>query len=407
MQTIGWSLASVAVPDGSRSAFQINEGLCDILAGGRCVAFVGAGFSRPIGMPTWAELLNELVLSAERFGKDADTLILCRRCIEERDFTVAATIVRRLLPSAEIDAAVQRAFSESKFTNAPTAQKAIMIRRMKALAGGPWAGIITTNYDTLIERALTDSESRRARVALDYSRQLGTVLHELSQDEMFFVKLHGSISHSHIMLSTKEYDEAYIASSKIRIFLNSTMLAHTVIFLGASVEDNILQVRRELCVDYGGHLPTAYALLPKDGRNERRAEWLRDFARIETLFYPPGDHEALDDFLVASSKLTDLSRLWEATLSSRAATLKKIRDRDRLLNEMGAINRAIFEHVAVQRSGAISKQDILSEDEHVRISVPYARLTVTETFYRIMYMVSVGLIAELDTGEDLVYSIDN
>lgn len=382
------------------------DGLRDRLATGRCVAFVGAGFSRPIGMPTWGGLLNALIQAAEDWGKNPAAVSRCRQCIGDGDFTIAASLVRQLLPAADIDNVVQREFAEGRLATAPAPNRAAMATRMRALVSGPWAGIITTNYDTLIERALAESESRRAKVAIDYSRQLGTILHNLSGGEMFFVKLHGSISHSQIVLSTDEYNDAYLASSKIRNFLYATMLAHTVVFLGSSLEDSILQVRRELCSDYGGHIPTAYALLPGDDRNRRREDWLREFARIESLFYTEGDHEALDDFLVASSQLRDLSRTWEAGLTQKAVSLRRIRDRDRVLNEIGEINRDIFNFIARHCGGAISKRDMLTEDEAGQISERFPQLTPTEIFYRIMYLVSIGLITEIETGAELVYSID-
>ena len=45
------------------------------------------------------------------------------------------------------------------------------------------------------------------------------------------------------------------------------MLRYHIVFVGCSLEDEILRIRRKLCFDFSSRIPTAYALLPESENN--------------------------------------------------------------------------------------------------------------------------------------------
>ena len=280
--------------------------LLDKLRARNCVAFVGAGFSLPIGMPTWGGLLHLLVERARSLGREALQLTQCVECIDEKDFIVAASILRRMLNRAEILDVIGSAFSMQHYQTANADKRVRMDERIRSLVRAPWQGVVTTNFDELIEVGYQKWTPNPPQFALDFETQLGTILSRRKEGGSFFVKIHGSVGLSKIILNPQEYDAAYYTENKIRNLLNAVMLSSTLVFIGCSLEDTLLSIRKQICADHGGHIPTAFALLPCTPSNLRRSDWLREDLRIEPIIYPiANDHLAVDEFLVCCGNLVE------------------------------------------------------------------------------------------------------
>src|SRR5262249_9396282 len=135
--------------------FRLPADFRERLRARQCVAFVGAGFSMACGMPGWDGLLRKVLADASNaFAESADRLQECESAIAQGQFSHAAESLRRLMADGEFDESVRLQFNSNVLRSAPEEKKARMLRRMENLVRAPWAGIVTTNYDELIEDAL-------------------------------------------------------------------------------------------------------------------------------------------------------------------------------------------------------------------------------------------------------------
>lgn len=249
----------------------VPELLRNRLARRQCVVYVGAGFSMACGMPGWLILLKRLLEYAKKADVDdtsenRKTLYLaCENALENGEYIIAASIIRKLLSPGDLDECVQQQFGNHVLIRAEKSKQKQMYERLNLLVNSPWAGIVTTNYDMLIEFTLGKLD-REIKMSSGDDPRLGIIL-ALPEYQTFFVKLHGSLSGSSIVLSTEEYDRTYLATPKISIFLTTLMLRYHIIFIGCSLEDEIVRLRRKISFDFDKMIPMAYALLPYNEYN--------------------------------------------------------------------------------------------------------------------------------------------
>ena len=124
----------------------LNKHLIDVVNSGEAWSFVGNGCSLGTGIPTWEELLNTTRTSCEsNFGKLPS--------IEERHIdsylkqwklTDAFTVLKNVYGSKQVDDIVS-SIIVSTTTPSETG---------KLITNWPFAGFITSNYDTLLEQSL-------------------------------------------------------------------------------------------------------------------------------------------------------------------------------------------------------------------------------------------------------------
>ena len=144
----------------------LPKGLLRSLGARQTVAYVGAGFCVPCGMPAWEQLIGQ----ALEYGSDQvddpgmrKTIRNARLALRSGELTVAATFVNQLLSTSDLRQVIQDAFDSELLSRCNATARARMQKRMANLAAGPWAGIITTNFDNLIETGLTQSERGTVR----------------------------------------------------------------------------------------------------------------------------------------------------------------------------------------------------------------------------------------------------
>ncbi len=392
----------------STDADVMPEQLRRLLLERKCVAFVGAGFSMACGMPDWKALLVNLLTRARAARKDGRKAALIRDCeyaISRGHFGLAADIIAELMPRPDIDATIREQFGTDRYTVAARSSQKRMANRLRHLIAAPWAGIVTTNYDELIEHEIVRSE-RRGIVRFEGDNpRLGSVLSLPPSNGFFFVKLHGSIG-SDIVLGSDEYDRTYVATPRMTDFLTALMLRYHLVFIGCSLEDEILRCRRRLGTLFGQHLPRAYAFLPETRWNLVRRASLEKNAQIECVFYPTKDkeHASVDEFLRTAAGL-DLG----ASEVSRQS-LKRLSVGDRL-KSVGELNRQLLRLIASQSGHRFSHLNLLniSLAEDVAVSPDLASmtsLTPGERVYRTLFLCSVELATELhETHGSVVYHV--
>ncbi|MCP4597275.1 SIR2 family protein [Neptuniibacter sp.] len=377
----------------------------------QCVAFVGAGFSSPAGMPGWGKLLDRLLDIARdaQINSDQDMYLEgVEEAIKRYNYAMAVQQIEQIMTRADLDQAIARQFSMDVFHKTSQGDQERMLDRMRCLVTAPWAGIITTNYDELVEQGLGRFyKGGHPSQGNGNDIRLGNVLSIESHSDLFFVKLHGSVAAGGYVLGTEEYDRTYVNTPQVSTFLSALMLRYHIVFVGCSLEDEVLRLRRRLCFDYQGHIPTSYALLPNNLENRSRQFWLKDNAQIETLLYDAeaeGEpaYWAVDEFLRDAETLAVPNKSPVEGFVGKTA-VRDLNDQplNELISKLGQLNNDLLyllwkapEHALMQHQ--IDNQEIEGIDE---IKQALLELTTAERFYRIMYLIRIGLVEEDETAD--------
>jgi hypothetical protein len=136
------------------------------------------------------------------------------------------------------------------------------------IAKTDYRGLITTNYDRVIETAVT---LNRGWAPNSFTPEnIAALAVALYNPEFFIFKVHGDIgSAASIVLTSQDYDRLILRSPHVRSFLQAVFLNYTVLFVGYSLRDQDFQlVLRELALVFEGYTATHYALLPDVGAFE-------------------------------------------------------------------------------------------------------------------------------------------
>lgn len=272
---------------------------------GIMVAFIGAGFTMPLGFPNWSGLLENLAtfcVGRIRTNEEKEKLAACKRQIKAGKLKDAAVVLKGLLAPADYDVFLNEQFNIRKREQAatPDARKR-MERRLCHLTHAPWAGIVTTNFDDYIRSTGFDWRAHAEDPVLG---------HILSRREPFYVKLHSGKWQSDLVLTSEDYLNAYLKGQKTPMlpdFLRALMLSHHMVFIGCSIEHSILEIRQSLSHVFSGALPLAWALVPETQANVDSAEKLKNEHQIQIITYNPDldgkpPHSAVDKFLELAAK---------------------------------------------------------------------------------------------------------
>jgi hypothetical protein len=150
-----------------------------------------------------------------------------------------------------------------------------------------YRGLITTNYDRLLETALTQARNWTPNTFTADS--ISSLARALYNPELFIFKLHGDIgSGESIVLTSNDYDRLILRSPHVRSFLQAVFLNYTVLFIGYSLRDPDFQlVLKELTLVFQNYIPTHYALIPDAA--DFTVDHLLTRMNIQAIPYSPKD----------------------------------------------------------------------------------------------------------------------
>ncbi len=250
----------------------------------KCVLFVGSGLSSLAGCPSWSGLVDLLVAEAMKMpGARVDGLEKFQAC---GDYLTLAEFARSTLPRDEFRQILKREFGRP--VPATPAHEAI--------AGTDYRGFITTNYDRLLESAITQVRSLMpaAFTPSSYS-ELASALYD---PDAFVFKMHGdALEPSSVVLSASDYDRLILRSPHVRSFLQAVFISNTLLFVGYSLRDpDFRLVLKELNLIFQGYLPRHFALLASPGAFEM--DHLLRQMHVQAIPYDAAeDHRAVGEVL--------------------------------------------------------------------------------------------------------------
>jgi len=216
----------------------INEGFGDSPRG--AFLWVGAGLSIPVGYPGFLKLAE--ILRGKTLEKIPDNLD----------------------PQGTIDAFVEangagyfvRCLADI-FTQEKPLQYHIDLMKL------PWKGIITTNYDELLEDALKQIKRRYIKITLDRNVDL-TALEDIP-----LFKIHGDVSEfNSLVLDAENYKKFSDLYSFLESNLYSTLRKHSVVFFGYGMRDpRLIEWLNSLGKGGRSRLMTSYTVMLESGWN--------------------------------------------------------------------------------------------------------------------------------------------
>ena len=289
---------------------------------GRCVAFIGAGFTAPV-CRSWPSLLREIAAEIEGEDVRAQVESLLARG-DGASFEIAAQILEDSFAGERTDRLLELVRRHTRRAEVSAEARALMDRRKELLREIPFAAILTTNFDDELAGSVLDRETYAALVR-DADRSLLLrrfwLRPEHGAGRSPILKLHGDLrGEKGITLSRRGYRTRLYSEPGYLNVLRTVFMTKTLLFLGFSFNDAYLNELRSEALAYigKGHTTLAYAVLP-----DLPASVERHYAKHEGIHVfgydsnGGSDHHYVDDFLERFHGKTSPSKVMGPRLEGR------------------------------------------------------------------------------------------
>ena len=292
------------VPDLTMS--NIPPRLVEEINDGNCVAFLGAGFSVPAGLPGWVELLRGLARVEGVRAEVAGHVEVLLRKGSAHDLDQAAQMLEDELQRPRFAASLRALLSQKRESDE-------MQKRLTALRGIPFRAILTTNFDNVLDGREPSPEAFREVLRPENHRWWDKRFWEAHYRGAEVIKLHGDIDGKDgAVITRRDYRRLLYTNPGYVTFLRSVMSTSTVLYLGFSFGDAYLnELRSEVLslLEHGGdenaeRPPIAFAVM--NDVNPLSVEHFKRHEGMEVLSYSTkeGHH---DGFLETLQKIHDLT----------------------------------------------------------------------------------------------------
>lgn len=273
------------------STENIPQELIQKLAEDKCVTFIGAGLSAGAGLPLWDKLLIQMIEWSVARHIPLPDIAELSQLIEEKDFLTVADVVTEQMGDGRF-----REFITSVFRR-PNLLPTEIHRLLPQI---PFASLLTSNYDKLIESAYTTSlngDSVPVFTPLDNPELAGA----LQKNEFHILKTHGTIDRiNSIVLSRRQYRQLMHDNQAYKIYMQQILLSKSILFLGFSLTDpDLLLILDELRVSFRDDTPPHFALMDKTQLSRVKVERFRRDYNFNIIEYVPSSdsHPEVTEFL--------------------------------------------------------------------------------------------------------------
>ena len=253
-----------------------SEEVAQLLSSDKFGIFVGAGLSKPAGLPEWKQLVAPY---AKELGLDVNK---------------------------ENPLRIMQYFAANNQANLSRLKERlrIMVKKAKVqpthrlLARMRLPRIWTTNYDELLETAYRDEGQKPEVISTD--DQLSNASYLLPQ----IIKMHGDLTMSSIILLEEDYELYELTRHNILALFQQDFRSCSMLFLGVSFDDpNLRKVAASLRIT-DGRLHPHYLLTARSSRfinkHERRiySLWKKDLARFNVTVIELRSFDEIESFLL-------------------------------------------------------------------------------------------------------------
>ncbi len=237
----------------------------------RCSVLVGAGASFGAGLPLWSQLLELMIREAEgHLVITADRAREYRRLMSDRSkFLLVASGLKEDL-KVYFDEFIETVFVTPRPAPTDLHEALIALDRIQF--------VLTTNYDTIIERAYRKKDPD---VTVCTFRDAGEVQRRLSKREFFILKAHGDAAKvgNGIILTDVDYRDILFRQRAYQSLLSAMFTMFTIVFVGASVTDPEIMLLLNYIADSfaPGSGPSHFALMAEEDITQvEKDRWFKD-----------------------------------------------------------------------------------------------------------------------------------
>lgn len=285
--------------------------LIKLIDSGEAILIVGAGSSRRMGYPGWSCLVKKLEDLADKYGagfkldkqKYEDDPLKCLKYVED----IKSHILNETRNLKRYDSLLYDLFKP---------KRPLFDNFHKMLVSLPFRGILTTNYDTILEAALNAAEQslipdRSLVIDANLTAPVHEFLMEIIDKNMprRIAHLHGRYNYPNsIILSSKDYQKAYglepPSANQVhrdyewplhRKLLWALLATRRAVFIGFSMEDPYINrilyvVSKDL---WRWDKPIHYVIsgISPDRKEYSKAQELKHDCGIDTVFYQISDND--------------------------------------------------------------------------------------------------------------------
>jgi hypothetical protein len=258
---------------------------------GRVVPFIGAGLSKPLGMPLWGEALTQLL--ARLPGADAakiQPLITSGRYLEAAQELAA------------YDRVQTSHFIKTTYRASQLKLKAGPLQHLPRFARGC---IVTTNFDDGVEKTYEGATHQGRPLVFDaymHGTQENKFFSRLVRGDRCLLKLHGDAENeaTHI-LTAEQYEIAYGKpfdfQKSLPKALRQIYISQSLLFLGCGLDQDWTMELFKAARDSDGYqVPNHYAIVeaPSDVQVKQQKETRLLDLHIQPIWYPQGDHQMVE-----------------------------------------------------------------------------------------------------------------
>jgi len=198
-------------------------GLVRACTEGDCVLYAGAGLSAQAGYPIWQPFVESLLAWSRDNGKvDPAFAESLQAALRSGQVDPVADAIVSAVGRDEVMKRLSETFGSER--RLPDTHK--LLKRI------PLCAALTTNFDTLLERAYPDATGR-----VFTPRDADRLLETLGRRTFFIAKLYGSLSQPDtVLFGPADYAETVARNLTFSQFMEGLFVSRTLFFVGASLE---------------------------------------------------------------------------------------------------------------------------------------------------------------------------
>lgn len=249
------------------------------IANRKCVIFLGAGISmnaisrigkRP---PSWEGFLREGMNIV-----DHTTASIIENCISRKDYLMACELLKRELRPDNFNQLLHDCFVADGFAEADIHHDIFNLGSRI---------VMTPCFDKIYDTYAVSKSRATIAVKNYYDKDLALYLRG---DQDFIIKNHGTIDEKNkIIFTQKDYAEARVQNSDFYKIMESLILTHTFLFLGAGVNDPDIRLLFENYSTTYQLSKMHYFTIPETEVTEKERAVLSETMHIDFITYSPDD----------------------------------------------------------------------------------------------------------------------
>lgn len=250
----------MCIPLSHEKESRIPAKLISDLRGNNVIAWIGAGLSIGAGYPSWSGLVREIARDIDD-GRWTDVNI---QQWAEKEAGIspewAAEVLRRADPHAFNESLKKQLDQRGPVDSITHALLALL----------PFKGYVTTNFDTLMEDALSGFTGYKPQV---YRKNTAMDMFTDRSEKKFVYKIHGDLSDEDSIVLTESQFYGLQRDDIYNRVISWIFSKHTVMCMGYSLRDRdfraMLDERYRI---FQGNCPPIYAFVPSGGICKEEAE---------------------------------------------------------------------------------------------------------------------------------------